>query len=124
MQQSRRALEREGRNWFVRTPNEFNNPRADSMKSEGKMERLGRRGVLRLSILIVVAVILGSCSKTPVDDQGTQPTAEPRSSVTTATPVNDIISRYESSDTSTDSTTKLNASVESQDGGKPEAVQM
>jgi len=88
------------------------------------MERLGRRGVLRLSILIVVAVILGSCSKTPVDDQGTQPTAEPRSSVTTATPVNDIISRYESSDTSTDSTTKLNASVESQDGGKPEAVQM
>src|SRR5262245_30408244 len=97
MQQSRRALEREGRNWFVRTPNEFNSPRADSMKSEGKMERLGRRGVLRLSILIVFAVILGSCSKTPVDDQGTQPTAEPRSSVTTATPVNDIISRYESS---------------------------
>ena len=95
------------------------------MKSKRGRAGLSSMRVARLAGLLIAFVLLASCSKTTVDDsRAVQPPVEPGSSAGGAPPISEIISRYESTDRSTDSTTRLKATVESQDTGKPEAIQL
>src|SRR5215467_9160984 len=75
--------------------------------------------------LVFAAMVLGSCSKPTVDENRAAPTpAETGSGGAGTPPVAEIISRYQSTDSSNDSTTKLKATVESQGEGKPRQVQL
>jgi hypothetical protein len=73
---------------------------------------------------VLAAMVLASCSKTSTDEnRRPQAPVESGSAPGTAPAIDEIIRRYEQTDTSVDSTTKLKASVESQDG-KPGVIQL
>src|SRR5215510_15138597 len=74
--------------------------------------------------MAAAVILLACCSKTSVDETRPQAPAEATTSAGPEAPVGEIVSRYRSTDSSIDSTTKLKASVESQEGGKAEAVQL
>ena len=94
------------------------------MKSKCVPAGLWWRGVVQIASLVFAAVLLASCSRTTVDEnRAVQPPVE-SGPVASATPVSEIISRYQSTDRSTDSTMKMKASVESQDSTKPEAIEL
>jgi hypothetical protein len=70
-------------------------------------------------------MFLASCSKPGVEENRPAPTpAETASSGAASPPVTDIISRYESIDTSNDSTTKLKATVKSAGEDQAKLIQL
>ena len=95
------------------------------MKSTSKRSRPITVKKATIAILFFAANLLASCSKPTVDENRATPTpAATESTSATTTPVEEIISKYESTDTSNDSTTKLKATVESLNEGKPRTIQL
>jgi hypothetical protein len=97
------------------------------MKSKYKLPGSGSRARLSAIACSVGAVmIVASCSKVPSPDENRPAPAASESGVSAGvTPAaSEIISKYESTDRSKDSTTRLKASVERQDASSPEIVQL
>jgi hypothetical protein len=75
--------------------------------------------------LLVAAILLASCSKPAVEENRAAATpAETASSSANSPPVAEIISRYESTDTSNDSSTKLKATVKSSGEDQAKSIQL
>jgi hypothetical protein len=84
---------------------------------------LGRAAV-GVACAVLAALLVASCSRTPTNEnRGSETPVQPGASGASPA-VDDIISRYESLDNSVDSTTRLKASVQSQNGSKSEAIQL
>jgi hypothetical protein len=96
------------------------------MNVKRKLARLWvRKPLVGLGCAVLPLLLLAACSQTPVNEnRGAETPVQPGSSAGPSPAVGDIISRYESIDGSIDSTTKLKASVRSQDGSKPEVIQL
>src|SRR5262249_9821955 len=98
MPPSRREPGSGARSWCIRTPNDFNNPTkgAETMKSKCGRAALSGTDVAQIAGLVVAAMLIASCAKTPVDEnRAVQPPIEPGPSAGAAPPVSEIISRYE-----------------------------